>query len=97
MPTEDSLIVEGAVANSLRLTAADLSALADQVPDVSEVVAGRSGSAVPLASVLAAAAPNPEATHLTLESTDGAFAASLPIELLAGGLVLYRLSAATIE
>ena len=91
MTHSNPLVVEGAVGQPLSLDADDLARLDGQIPDVGTVVAGRSGAAVPLASNLAAASPTDEATHLTLESTDGAFAASLPIELLEGGLLLYRL------
>lgn len=91
MTHSNPLVVEGAVGQPLSLDADDLARLDGQIPDVGTVVAGRTGAAVPLASILAAASPTDEATHLTLESTDGAFAASLPIELLEGGLLLYRL------
>lgn len=89
MQSTDRLTVTGAVARPLDLDAAALADLDGQVPDVGELVEGREGTAVRLATVLAAAGPTDEATYITLESDDGAFAASLPAELLADGLLLY--------
>ena len=52
---------------------------------------GREGVAVPLREILAAAGAESDATHLTLESTDGGFAASAPLADLADGVIAYRL------
>jgi hypothetical protein len=74
-----ALIVAGEVARPLRLEFADLAALPGQVEDVSELVPGRNGGAVRLASVLDRAGVEQHATHVTVESSDGSFAASVPL------------------
>jgi DMSO/TMAO reductase YedYZ molybdopterin-dependent catalytic subunit len=84
------LDVEGAVTRACRLTAADLAALPGQVEDVSTLVSGREGGAVRLRAVLDAAEPSPQATHLTIESSDRGFSASVPLDALAEALLVYR-------
>jgi len=68
-----------------------MAALPGQVDDVSSLVKKRSGAAVKLGAVLARAGVRAEATHLTVESADGTFSASVP---LAGvrdvALLVYR-------
>jgi DMSO/TMAO reductase YedYZ molybdopterin-dependent catalytic subunit len=69
-----------------------LAQLSGQIEEVSALVPGRSGGGVHLASLLAAVRPRPEATHLTVESSDGNFSASVPLSAVVGsGVVLYRL------
>ena len=52
----------------------------------------RSGGGVRLVSLLDAVQPYPEATHLTVESDDGSFSASVPLAaVVESGVVLYRL------
>ncbi len=69
-----------------------LAQLSGQVEDVSALVPGRRGGGVRLASLLAAVQPRPEATHLTVESDDGRFSASVPLSAVVdSGVVLYRL------
>lgn len=87
------LRVEGAVIHARTLVAGDLAALGGQVEDVGTLVAGREGQAVRLRNVLAAAGPSPAATHLTVESGDGRFAASVPLDALAEAVLVYRLGA----
>jgi DMSO/TMAO reductase YedYZ molybdopterin-dependent catalytic subunit len=90
-PTERHLAVRGAVERELDLAFADLAALPEQVPDVGTVVSGREGGAVPLRAVLACAGVDPSATHVTLVSDDGSFAASTPLAEVADALLVYRL------
>jgi DMSO/TMAO reductase YedYZ molybdopterin-dependent catalytic subunit len=69
-----------------------LAQLSGQIEGISALVPGRSGGGVRLASLLAAVRPRPEATHLTVESGDGSFSASVPLSAVVGsGVVLYRL------
>jgi DMSO/TMAO reductase YedYZ molybdopterin-dependent catalytic subunit len=82
--------IAGAVARPRTLAAGDLARLPGQVEDVGALVAGRVGGAVSLRAVLGAAAPLPDATHLTIESGDGRFAASVPLDALAEAVLVYR-------
>jgi len=68
-----------------------LSALGGQVDDVSSLIPGRVGGAVRLQSILDQVKPRQDLDYLTVESTDGAFAASVPLAALRGALVAYRL------
>jgi DMSO/TMAO reductase YedYZ molybdopterin-dependent catalytic subunit len=69
-----------------------LAQLSGQIEEISALVPGRSGGGVRLASLLTAVRPRPEATHLTVESSDGGFSASVPLSAVVGsGVVLYRL------
>jgi DMSO/TMAO reductase YedYZ molybdopterin-dependent catalytic subunit len=91
-PTDGpGVVVEGAVARPRAFGLADLGALPDQVDDVGTLVAGRAGKAVRLAAALRAVGPSPDATHLTVESGDGRFAASVPLDGLAEAVLVYRL------
>jgi hypothetical protein len=71
--------IEGAVSNPCVLEFADFAALPEQVSDVSALVPGRSGGAVRLRSVLSIAGVRSDATHLTVEATDGTFSACVPL------------------
>jgi hypothetical protein len=69
-----------------------LTRLPGQIEDIATIVPGRSGGGVRLASLLAAVQPDAEATHITVESNDGAFSASVPLAAVVdSGVVLYRL------
>jgi DMSO/TMAO reductase YedYZ molybdopterin-dependent catalytic subunit len=69
-----------------------LTQLPGQIEDVASLVPGRAGGAVRLASLLDAVQPQPEATHLTIESSDGRFSASVPLSaVVESAIVLYRL------
>ena len=69
-----------------------LARMSGQIDDISALVPGRTGGAVRLASLLAAVQPGPEATHITIESSDGSFSASVPLSAVVdSGVVLYRL------
>lgn len=85
-----TLRVEGAVESPLELCFEDLAGLPGQVADLARVVPGREGAAVRLESLLAAARPRSGATHATLESSDGAFTASVPLESVSDAVVAYR-------
>jgi DMSO/TMAO reductase YedYZ molybdopterin-dependent catalytic subunit len=66
--------------------------LPGQIEDIASVVPGRTGGGVRLAALLDAVQPRPQATYLTVESTDGSFSASVPLAaVVASGVVLYRL------
>jgi DMSO/TMAO reductase YedYZ molybdopterin-dependent catalytic subunit len=69
-----------------------LTQLPGQIEDIATIIPGRSGGGVRLASLLDAVQPYPEATHITVESDDGSFSASVPLAAVVGsGVVLYRL------
>jgi hypothetical protein len=83
--------VEGLVAKALTLQPADLASLPQQVADVAALVAGRRGAAVRLASVLDLAGVEAGAQWLTVESDDGTFAASVPLEAVREALLVHSL------
>ncbi len=87
----DQLRIEGAIARPLALDAARLADLPGQIADVAELVPGRSGRGVRVASLLALAEPHPDATTATLISGDGRFAAEAPLDTVRTGIVVYRL------
>lgn len=85
------LEVAGAVEQPARFDYAALEALPGQVPDVSRLVPGRAGGGVALATVLAGARVKVEARYITLETSDGKFSASVPLDAVAErGIVVYR-------
>ena len=85
------LEVGGAVEQPARFDYAALEALPGQVLDVAQLIPGRSGSGVALAAVLALARARPEARYITLETSDGKFSASVPLDAVAErGIVVYR-------
>ena len=86
-----TLKVEGAVAEAREFGFADLEALPGQVVNIATLVPGREGGAVALRSLLEVVAVDASATHLTLESTDGRFAASTPLAEVADAVLSYRL------
>ena len=81
--------LDGAVEHPVVFGRRDLAQLSGQVADVSSLVAGRSGAAVRLASVLAAAGVHAEATHLTVEADDGEFSASVPLPAVAEAVLVH--------
>ena len=88
-----SLVIDGAVANPLRLGFDDLAALpaADQIPDVAPLHPGRKGHGVDLRAVLRLAAPRPEARFLTLHADRDDFHVSIPLDAIADrGMIVYR-------
>ena len=69
-----------------------LARLPGQIEDIATLIPGRTGSGVRLVSLLDAVKPHPEATHLTVESADGNFSASVPLTaVVESAVVLYRL------
>jgi len=86
-----SIRIEGVVRSSVTLGFDDLSSLPEQIDDVAVLVAGRSGRAVRLRSILAKAGVDERATHLTLEADDSSFAASVPLEAVADAVIVFAL------
>ncbi len=85
------LIVDGAVIAPVELGFEDLAALPGQIEDISALVSGREGGGVPLSRVLGRAGLRPDATHVTCESSDGKFKASVPLAAVRDAIVVYRL------
>jgi hypothetical protein len=87
----EALRIEGEVQQTRSLSFADLAALPDQIPDVGELIPGREGGGVRLASILATVNPTAQAAYVTLTSTDGKFSASVPLEAIRDAVIAYRL------
>jgi len=87
----EGLVIEGEVESPCSLTFNDLASLPDQIDDLSTVVPGRTGGAVRLRAIFERVSVAPEATHLTCESSEGGFAASVPLEAVRAAVVAYRL------
>lgn len=88
---EALLEISGAVEQPAQLDYAALEALPGQVEDVARLIPGRTGGGVALQSVLARAQVSPEARYITLETADGQFSASVPLDAVAErGIVVYR-------
>jgi len=85
------LEIDGLVARPRQFGFDDLRGLPEQVADVSLLVAGRQGGAVPLRALLAATGVDATASHVTLMSSDGGFSASVPLAAVRDALVVYRL------
>ncbi|MBL8862978.1 MAG: molybdopterin-dependent oxidoreductase [Planctomycetes bacterium] len=83
-------------ATPLALRHADLQALpaSEQVPDVGALVPGRRGRAVRLAALLERIGAGAGGRHAHVASRDPSFAVSVPLEELAGALVVYELGGA---
>jgi DMSO/TMAO reductase YedYZ molybdopterin-dependent catalytic subunit len=90
------LDIVGAVGRERTLDFEGLSALPGQVADVGSLVAGRTGGAVRLADVLDAAGVLDTASHLTVESADGRFAASVPLDAVREAVLVYRVGDASL-
>ena len=84
------LHVEGEVRSPQAFGFAELQALPDQIRDVSQLIPGREGSAVRLQTVLEQVGPKEAVRYITLESTDGKFSASVPLEAVQEGIIAYR-------
>ena len=88
---EAMLEVTGLVQHPRVFAFRDLVSLPGQVPDIAAIFPKRSGGAIRLDALLAAAGLRSGASHLTLESTDGKFSASVPLDAVAPrGIVVYR-------
>ncbi len=68
----------------------ELAALDGQIEDVGALIPGRVGGAVTLQAILDRLAPDAALDYLTVESTDGGFAASVPLEELRHAVIAYR-------
>ena len=86
-----ALKITGEVGSPLTLQFREMAELSGQIDDIGALIPGRQGAGIPLQVLLVAAGPLATATHLTLESTDGGFSASAPLQDLAGGIIAYRL------
>ena len=84
------LHIEGEVDSPQAFGFEDLVQLPDQVEDVSQVIPGREGSAIRLPSLLAQVGAKDSVHYITLESTDGKFSASIPLEAVQDAIVVYR-------
>lgn len=90
--SREVLTVDGRVRHPLRLSYADLSASAGQVPDVSVVDPGRQGAGVRVGPLVISAEPHPSADRITFHSSDEGFSATVGIEeAVARGILIYRL------
>lgn len=90
----DELTIDGEVAQPVRWSAADLAELAaeHQIADVATLDPKRSGQAVRLAGLLAAAGARPEARWLTLHAETDDFHASIPLaDVRERAVLIYRL------
>jgi DMSO/TMAO reductase YedYZ molybdopterin-dependent catalytic subunit len=85
------LRIEGEVIAPCELGFEDLSALPGQIPDIGELIPGRSGIGVRLGALLRRAGLKENATHVTVVSRDGEFAASVPLAAVREAIVAYRL------
>lgn len=86
-----ALKIEGKVDRPLDLDFEDLKRMPDQVEDVSTLVPKRAGAAVSLKNLLERASAQTGAQYLTVTSTDGEFAASVPLAAVVdSALVVYR-------
>ena len=86
--------VEGEVERPRQMTMADFLrvAAADQIDDVSQLIAGRQGSAVRLEGLLDLVGVKPTARYLGLHSSTDDFHASIPLDAVRQQAVLiYRL------
>jgi hypothetical protein len=86
-----SVSIEGTVSAPVVLRYDDLLANPTQGADVGTLVAGRSGTAVPLRDLLARAGIGSDASWITIESDDASFAASVPLEAVREAVVVYAL------
>lgn len=87
-----ALEICGQVRQPARFDFEALTRLPGQIEDIAALVPGRMGGGVRLAALLDAVQPQPEATNLTVESSDGSFSASVPLAaVLESGVVLYHL------
>jgi len=85
------LCITGEVIAPCELGWDDLACLPAQVADVSALLPGREGGGVRLRAVLGRAGLKDGATHVSCESRDGKFAASVPVSAVREALIVYRL------
>jgi hypothetical protein len=87
----ERLRITGEVQFARDFSFAELAALPNQVSDVSQFIPGREGGGVRLQSIVDTVHPTSTATYVTLQSTDGKFSASVPLEAVKNAIVAYRL------
>ena len=85
------LRIEGEVLTPRAFSFEDLRLLPGQVADVGQFIPGRDGSGVRLQSLLEQVGLKESVKYITLESTDGTFSASVPLEAVHDAIVAYRL------
>lgn len=85
------LRIEGLVSTPCTFDFAALTALGEQVPDISQVIPGRVGAAVPVRALLARAGVRPEATRVIVAARAGCFRAEVPLAAADTALLAYRL------
>ncbi|MCA9038988.1 MAG: molybdopterin-dependent oxidoreductase [Planctomycetaceae bacterium] len=87
------LTLTGTIKQPVQLSVMELDRLPEegQIRDISQIVPGREGTAIRLATILDQFPPQPDATHLTLHASRDGFAASLPLDQVRDvGLILYK-------
>jgi hypothetical protein len=90
-----TLRIEGRIAEPRTIGWHEFHAFPDvhQVPDVSQLVAGRQGNAVRLDGLLAVVGIDPAVTHLGLHAAHDNFHASIPLaHVRTRGLILYAVN-----
>ncbi len=90
------LHIEGEVRSPQAFGFPERRALSEQIEDVSRLISGREGSAVRLQAVLEQVEPKATVRYITLESTDGKFSASVPLEAVREGIIAYRFNDAVL-
>jgi len=84
------LRVEGEAVSPRNFDFAALSRLPGQIANIGCFIPGREGGGVRLQSILDEVGLEGAATHITLESADGKFAASVPLEAVWDAIIAYR-------
>lgn len=93
MPEHDSLQVDGEVEVPTRLTFEILCGVDQsfQIPDISQLVPSRKGTAIRLNGVLSLVKPTERATYLGLHSSSDDFHASIPLQAVRdSAIIIYR-------
>ncbi|MFN8643402.1 MAG: molybdopterin-dependent oxidoreductase [Candidatus Binatia bacterium] len=85
-----SLRIEGLVTTPCAFGFAELAALDEQIDDLSALLPGRVGGAVPVRVLLARAGVRPEATRVTVASRVGFFKADVPLAAAETAVIAYR-------
>ncbi len=85
-----SLRIEQEGKGAEELNFQELSELDGQIGDVGALIPGRVGGGVTLQAILDRLQPDQELDYVTVESTDGGFAASVPLEALRHAVIAYR-------
>ena len=86
-----ALRIEGLVETPCTFDFAALAACAEQIADVSALLPGRAGTAVPVRALLARAGVRSEATRVIVAARVGCFKAEVPLAAAETAVVVYRL------